>query len=181
MELMEAVINRRSIRKFLPEQVPTDLIATILEAARWAPSGGNRQPGRFIVVTDKEKIRQFDPYFHQSCVETAPAVIIACADPHVTWEKYDEDDICYRLDVAAAIENILLAIHDCGLGGVWVISCSKRDIRKLIGIPSHWEIIAIIPFGYFNPKDNKQKITKKPLEEIAFLENPDNPLIIEEK
>ena len=60
------------------------------------------------------------PYGHQPCVENAPYVIVACVDPHDTWEKYDEDDDCYILDTAAAIQNILLAAHDQGLGAVWI-------------------------------------------------------------
>lgn len=105
-------------------------------------------------------------------------MIIACANPHDTWEKYDEEDDCYILDTAAAIQNILLAIHDMGLGGVWVLSCSKRDIRKLMNIPLHWQIISIIPFGYYDQTEpkNTQKRGRKPLSEVAFLNSADNPI-----
>lgn len=176
MELFEAIRDRKSIRTFIDRPIEAEKVRAILEAGTRAPSGGNRQPWRFIVVTDKEKIAKFDPYGHQDCVEKAPAILVACADPHDTWAKYDEEEICYRLDVSAAIQNMLLAIHGLGLGAVWVLTCSKRDIRTLVGIPGHWEIISIIPFGYFKPEANKRMTTRRPLSEVAFLENVNTPV-----
>jgi len=178
METLEAIHTRKSVRKFLDKKIPDDVIRKILEAAIRAPSAGNRQPWRFLVVTDRDKIKKFDPYDHQPWVENAPAVIVACANPHDTWEKYDEEDDCYVLDTSAAIQNILLAIHDLGLGGVWVLTCSKRDIRKLAGIPRHWKIISIIPFGYCNEADRigTKMRSRKPLSKVAFLDSVDNPI-----
>jgi len=177
VETLQAIHTRKSIRKFLDKGIPLDVMRTILEAGIRAPSGGNRQPWRFLVVTDREKIRQFDPYDHQPWVENAPAVIVVCANPHDTWEKYDEEDDCYVLDTAAAIQNMLLAIHDLGLGGVWVLTCSKRDIRRLLNIPLHWRIISIIPFGYYDAEEpiNAQQRSRKPLSEVAFLDNVGTP------
>lgn len=176
MDIFEAIETRKSIRKFQAKEIPEELIRKIVYAGLRAPSGGNRQPYKFIVVTDREKIRLFDPYFHQDCVESAPAVIIACANPHDTWEKYDEEDLCYKLDTAAAIQNMLLAIHGLGLGGVWVMSCSKRDIRKLVNIPLHWEIVSIIPFGYIDENHSTKPTARKELKEIAFFNEISNPI-----
>lgn len=168
---------RKSIRKYSDRKIPNHVIRQILEAGIRAPSGGNLQPWRFVVTMDREKIRRFDPLFHQSWVENAPAVIVACANPHDTWAKYDEEDHCYLLDTSAAIQNILLAAHDLGLGAVWVISCSKRAIRRLMNIPPHWIIVSIIPFGYYDPDDplNKPITGRKPLKDVAFLESADEP------
>lgn len=174
MEVLEAILTRKSIRKYLDKKIPKDIIRKILEAGIRAPSGGNRQPWRFIVVTDKDKIRKFDPEFHQPWVENAPAVIVACVNPHDTWERYGEDDHCYVLDTAAAIQNILLAIHGLGLGGVWIISCGKREIRKLLDIPPHWQIVSIVPFGYYDKEDPRKP--RKPLSEVAFLDSARTPI-----
>jgi len=186
MDALTAIATRKSIRKFIDKEIPEDIIRQILKSATRAPSGGNRQPWRFIVVTDREKIRQFDPYYHQPWVEQAPAVIVACADPHDTWAKYDEEDRCYILDTAAAIQNALLTIHILGLGGVWILSCSKRDIRRILGIPRHWQIISIVPFGYFESDDetvhdhtqydNRKLTSRRPLAEVAFLNGIENPI-----
>lgn len=167
METLKAIATRTSIRKFIDKEVPIEIIKKILEAGIKAPSGGNRQPWRFIVVTEKEKIKNFDPEYHQTCVEQAPAIIVACVNPHDTWEKYDENDHCYILDTAAAIQNMLLAIHDQGLGGVWIVSFSKSAVRKQLNIPLHWQILSIIPFGYF--EGNNITTPRKALSEVSFL------------
>ena len=174
METLDAMHTRRSVRKFTDQPVPVDVIREILKAGVRAPNAGNRQPWRFVVVTDREKIRQFDPVYHQACVEKAPGVIVACADPHDTWERYDENDQCWLLDTCAGIQNMLLAIHDRGLGGVWVISFSKQVVRKLTGIPKHWQIVSIVPFGY--PAGKTPLSSRRPLSEVAFLESPDHPI-----
>ena len=174
METLQAISTRTSVREFLDKDVPIEVIKTVLEAGIKAPSGGNRQPWRFVVVTDKDKIKVFDPEYHQPCVEKAPAVIVACANPHDTCEKYDENDQCYILDTAAAIENMLLAIHDQGLGGVWIASFSKTAVRKQLNIPLHWQIVAIIPFGYF--EGNNIARPRKKLGEVAFLNDANCPL-----
>jgi nitroreductase len=171
---MEAIHTRRSIRRFEEKPVPLEVIRTALAAGVRAPNGGNRQPWRFVVVTDPEKIARFDPVAHQECVERAPAVIVACADPHDTWERYDENDHCWLLDTCAAIQNILLALNDLGLGAVWVLTFSKRVVRRLVGIPKHWQIVSIVPFGY--PAEDPPLTPRRPLSEVAFLDALDRPI-----
>ncbi len=175
MDIFEALLTRRSVRKFSERPIPEEMIRKVLQAGLRAPSGGNRQPWRFIVVTDREKIRQFDPKEHQPWVENAPAVIVFCANPHDTWEKYDEDDTCYILDTAAAIENMLLALHGAGLGAVWILTCGKHAIRQLLDIPKHWQIISIIPFGYCEEGEAVKLRARKPLSEVAFLNDAQTP------
>ena len=171
MELLQAIHTRRSVRSFEDREVPLDVIREILEAGVRAPNGGNRQPWRFVVVRDRAKIQAFDPIAHQACVERAPAVLVACADPHDTWDRYDENDQCWLLDTCAAIQNMLLAIHDRGMGAVWVITFSKHTVRALTGIPKHWQIVAIVPFGY--PDGEAPISSRRPTSEVAFLDSPD--------
>jgi nitroreductase len=81
LTVLEAIRQRRSIRKFLDEAVPLEMIDGILEAARLAPSGGNRQPWRFIVVTDREeRVRLRKICLDQAFIEQAPVVFVCCAD-----------------------------------------------------------------------------------------------------
>ncbi len=177
METLKAIHTRKSIRKFLDREIPPEVIRQVLQAGIRAPSGGNRQPWRFVVVTDRSKISQFDRHEHQTWVEQAPAVIVACANPHDTWEKYDERDDCWLLDVAAAVQNMLLAIHDLGLGAVWVLSCGMHDIRRELNIPLHWRIVSIIPFGYYDETDpaNAGARPRRSLSEVAYLGSADRP------
>jgi len=174
IETLKAISTRRSIRRFLDKDIPIEIIRNVIKAGTLAPSGGNRQPWRFIVVTDKSKLKTFDPYYHQKCIKDAPAVIVACANPHDTWEKYDEDDHCYVLDTAAAIQNMLLSIHAQGLGGVWVVSFSKQAVRKALDIPLHWDIVSIVPFGYYDETD--AKVPRKEMSEVAFLNGFNKPI-----
>lgn len=178
MDLFEALMTRRSIRNFIDQDIPWEILEKILRAGAQAPSGGNRQPWRFIVVTDPEKIKRFDPEGKwQKFICTAPAILVACADPYDTWEKYDENDHCWILDTSAAIENILLAIHGLGLGAVWMLSFSKNVVRKVCNIPKHWQIISIIPFGYYSAEDeiNKKLRPRRSLREVAFLNDAKTP------
>lgn len=186
METLQAIHTRKSIRAFLDKEVPREIILKILNAGIRAPSGGNRQPWRFIVVTDQEKMKHFDPVYHQPWIENAPAIIVACVNPHDTWEKYDEEDCCYVLDVAAAIQNMLLAIHDLGLGGVWIGSFSKRNTRRYLNIPKHWQIVSLILFGYYKEDDSTEFSGKrignagirprKPVSEVAFFNDAETAL-----
>jgi len=178
METFEALMTRRSIRSFTDREISHDVIEKLLRAGAQAPSGGNRQPWRFIMVTDSAKIKQFDPDGKwQSFVSSAPAVLVACANPHDTWERYDENDQCWVLDTSAAIENILIAMHALGLGAVWTLSFSKNVVRKVCSIPKHWQLISIVPFGYYDAESdvNKRMRPRRPLEEVAFLNDADTP------
>ena len=178
METFEALMTRRSIRSFTDREISHDVIEKLLRAGAQAPSGGNRQPWRFIMVTDSAKIKQFDPDGKwQSFVSSAPAVLVACANPHDTCKRYDENDQCWVLDTSAAIENILIAMHALGLGAVWTLSFSKNVVRKVCSIPKHWQLISIVPFGYYDAEndENKRMRPRRPLKEVAFLNDADTP------
>lgn len=170
METLQAIGTRRSVRAFSGEEVPLALIQSVLEAGVRAPSGGNCQPRRFIVVIDKEKLARLESGYKRPFTKGAAGMIVACANPHDTWAKYGEDDTFgWLLDTAAAIENMLLALHDLGLGGVWIMDIDKRLVRSLLGIPSGWQIVSVIPFGY--PAVKEERLTpRKPLSEVAFLD-----------
>jgi nitroreductase len=174
MDIFEALLTRRSVRKF--QERPSRRRSSGRPCRRGSgPLPAETASPGVHRVTDREKIRQFDPKEHQPWVENAPAVIVVCANPHDTWEKYDEDDTCYILDTAAAIENMLLALHGAGLGAVWILTCGKRTIRQLLDIPKHWQIISIIPFGYCEEGEAGKLRPRKPLSEVAFLNDAQTP------
>jgi nitroreductase len=113
MELYEAIRSRRSIRRFKSDEVPDNLIVKILEAARWAPSWQNNQCWEFIVVKDRELIKQLTKG-NVGKIFNAPIYIVACAEPAKSGKR---DDIEYYIaDVANALENLLLAATAEGLG-----------------------------------------------------------------
>jgi nitroreductase len=178
MDLLELIKSRCSIRTFIDKPVEEEKIAQILEAGRWAPTSGNKQPWRFIVVRDKKKQAEFDQRFHQPWILNAPVVIVILAAPYDTWEKYDELDMTYIQDVATSTQNILLMTHSLGLGAVWVSSFSRKAVRKALNIPKDYLIQGLVCLGYYDKSaftdfhgekvPNQKDRPRRPLNEIAF-------------
>jgi len=148
MDVYEAILNRHSVRRFKPNDVPDALIIKVLEAARWAPSWRNSQCWEFIVIKDQAIIEQltkgsFGKFFN------APVYIVACGDPTKSGKREGID--YYIADVANAIENLLLAARAEGLGTCWIGAISKEEnIRQILQIPSPIRIIGIIPLGFLS-------------------------------
>ena len=153
MEAIEALFSRRSIRKYTQERIAEKDIREILEAAMSAPSAGNQQSWHFVVINDRkilDKIPSFHP--HSLMIKEAPLAVLICGDP--TLEKH----IGYWIqDCAAATENLLLAVHAKGLGGVWLGIYPRQDrvagLRNLLGIPDHVIPFSLVPVGY--PSETK--------------------------
>ncbi|HKJ66048.1 MAG TPA: nitroreductase family protein [Desulfopila sp.] len=157
MELKEAIRTRRSIRKFTGEAVPQEMIQLILEAAMLAPSAGNQQPWHFVVVTDRQKldaIPEFHPY--AAMLREVQVAIVVCGAPEGTkWPDF------WVQDCSAAVQNMLLAARDLGLGSVWTGIYPLEDrvekMRELFGIPAVVYPFAVVPLGWpdaeFSAKD----------------------------
>lgn len=142
METMDAILTRRSIRKYLPEPVSREMIEDILKAGMSAPSAGDEQPWHFIIIDRRElleKISEMHPY--AKMLKNAPAALLICADQNIP--KFRD---FWVQDCSAASENMLLAAHDLGLGAVWVgVYPAEKlvtGIRELFEIPEH-----VIPFS----------------------------------
>jgi nitroreductase len=147
MTTLDAIFSRRSIRKFKSILISKAIINKILKAAMQAPSAHNQQPWYFIVITDKDKLDQI-PKFHKYAQMSidAPAGILVCADV----KKFTDEDF-WQQDLSAATQNILLAIHALGLGGVWTGVYPKKEImngfKKLLELPNNIIPFSFIPFG----------------------------------
>ena len=148
MDALEAMLTRRSIRRYTGEPVPDELIQPLLEAAMSAPSAGNEQPWQFIVMTERrllDEIPAFHPY--ADMLREAPLAILVCGD--VRLERYKG---YWVQDCSAATENLLLAAHSMGLGAVWVGVYPKEDrvqrLQKLLNLPAHVIPLALVPIGY---------------------------------
>ena len=148
MDAMEAILTRRSVRKYTSQTVSDDLVKKLLEAAMAAPSAGNEQPWHFVVITDRAALDEI-PKFHEysQMLKEAPAAILVCGDE--TLEKYQG---YWVQDCSAATENLLLAAHALGLGAVWlgVYPIEERvdATRVLLNLPAHVIPFAIIALGY---------------------------------
>lgn len=140
VDVLTAIRTRRSIRKFKPLPVPEDKLAAVLEAARLAPSAGNRQPVKFVVVTDPDLRAKLVPMArNQAFVGEAGAVIVACAsDAAMKW---------HMVDVAIAVDHLTLAAHELGLGTCWIGAFEPEPIKGLLGIPEEAKIVVLLPLG----------------------------------
>jgi nitroreductase len=157
MEFFEVLKLRRSTRAFTDEAVSEYEIVKLLEAARLAPSAGNIQPWVFVVVRDADmKGRLAEAALNQSFIKKAPVVIVVCADPDRSRQRYGgrgENLFCVQ-DSAAAVQNMLLAAVDLGLGACWV--------------PESLRPVAVVPVG--RPAEKPSLPYRRPLGEIVRYE-----------
>jgi len=147
MDAIKALLSRRSIRKYTEEPVSQQAINTLLEAAMAAPSAGGQQPWHFIVIRDRailDEIPKLHPYAQM--LKESPVAIVVCGDERsVKYRDY------WPQDCAAATENLLLAAHANGLGGVWCgVYPNKervRPLRELLDIPEGVFPFSLIAIG----------------------------------
>lgn len=148
MDTLEAIHGRRSIRDYQDRPVEDQLVEEIIGAAMMAPSAGNSRPWRFIVLDDPEVLKKI-PLIHPhgAMAADAPVAIVVCGD--LSLEKYPGNWIA---DCSAATQNLLLAAHARGLGGVWTGLYPEEDriqgFRQLLGLPEHVVPLALVPLGY---------------------------------
>jgi nitroreductase len=169
METLECIKTRRSVRKFLDKPVPFDRIAAILDCGRLAPSAGNLQTWKFIVVEDKgpkEEIAR--ACVDQMWIAAAPYIIIIVSEFEKMKRFYDlRGERLYSVQsCAAAAQNMLLAAHDLGLGACWIGAFDEEKVRNLLGCPADTRPQAVIPVGY--PAEVPQKPNKYPIEIVSY-------------
>jgi len=155
MEAMEAMLSRRSIRKYTQQPVSSELVNELLKAAMSAPSATNKQPWHFIIINNRElldSIPQFHPF--ADMLYLAPLAIAVCGDLKV-------QSVFWVQDCSAASENILLAAHASGLGAVWVSVYPREErvqgLRNLLGLPEHIIPLSLISLGYPVEKKSPSK------------------------
>ena len=171
MEFYEVIRTRRSVRSYKPDPIPEEVLKRILEAARIAPSGSNRQPWKFILVKDEELKKKVAECCHgQMFIAEAPIVIVACGyNIHYNRGGY-MGDLSMLVDVSIAMTHLILAARAEGLGTCWIGAFDNECLKKLLKIPEDVNVVAITPLGY--PKDPtafKEPSYRKPLEEIISI------------
>lgn len=152
----ENIMSRKSVRKFLDEPVPNDVLESVLKAGMAAPSAMNRQPWAIEVVNDKEILNGLSAMLPYGRLETAPVAIIVCGDMSKTLEGDARD--FWVVDCSMMAENILLAAHAHGLGavftGAWPTKERGDKVKEYLGMPENYEVLGVIPMGY--PAENPE-------------------------
>jgi len=163
---IDTILIRRSVREFKDRQISKEEINTILNAGRWAPSGLNNQPWRFVVIRDPETIRQLSECTHYSgIVAGAPLLIAAFLDTESSYNRTKDLQA-----IGASVQNMLLACCDLGLGAVWLgeILNQNEKVNSILGFPPKLELMAVLAIG--EPAPGKRSSTRKPLSELVFDE-----------
>lgn len=148
METMKAILTRRSIRKYKDKKINKEQVNEIIKAAMYAPSAFNKQPWQFIAIDKREIIDEiFKIIPHAEMLKQAAIAVLICGD-----KSLEEDINLIALDCSAATQNALLAIHDIGLGGVWISVYPAEDtitgLRNLFKYPENIVPISLLSIGF---------------------------------
>jgi nitroreductase len=171
MEFYDVIKTRRSVRSFLKKSVPDDVLERVLEAARVAPSGNDRQPWRFIIVRDEKKKREIaNACYRQDFVAEAPVVIVCCAIKCTSGYEPWKDE-AGRRDTVIATDHLILAARNEGLGTCWVGAIHDRQVKKIVNVPDDVDVVMVVPIGHPASKAAFGKVFgRKAFKEICFYE-----------
>lgn len=166
MDILEIIRQRRSVRLYKDDMPEDNQIRKILEAGRWAPSGLNNQPWRFLVIKDKAKkdgLCRFTKSEYAATIKNAPVVLVVCMDIADSYNR-DKD----LMAIGACIQNMLLEAHSLGLAACWMgeIINRKEEIAKYLNLDTDLEIMAVITLGY-----SDEEVTegcRKPLKSLII-------------
>jgi len=167
---IDTILSRRSIREFTEEKVSREDIETILNTARWAPSGLNNQPWKFMVIQNEETMEKLEDCTHYAKVIRSAPLLIAVFLDRETMYNHTKDVQA----IGAAIQNMLLACCDLGLGAVWLgeILNQEEKVNLILSCPESLELMAVIAIGHpVQGSDSSPRKLRKDLKDICYDEN----------
>jgi len=171
MEFEDVLRTRQSVRRFQKKEIPQETLIKILELANLAPSAGNLQAFRVVIIKDKN-IREglSGAALGQSSVAEAPVNLVICAVPKESAVKYgDRGRELYSLqDATIFTAYIQLAATSLGLSSVWVGAFDEEEVADVLELKENIKPVAIIPIGY--PAEEPGKTRRKSLNEIIYKE-----------
>jgi len=147
--------------------VEDDKLQGLLEAARLAPSAANRQALRFIVIHTEGREEELQRIYNRDWFVQPPLVICACGIPSENWVRKDSKNY-NDVDVAIAMDHLILAATDAGLGTCWIAAFDANAAREVLHLPDHVEPIAFTPLGYPAVQPGPKK--RKDLSELVRYE-----------
>ncbi len=173
MDVEEAVINRRSVRNYLVDKsISHETIARILDVARFAPSSGNLQNWKVVIVSDPGKKEGLaTAALKQKWITAAPVLLVVCNNLADVKRLYkDRGEFLYSIqNVAIFVQNILLVARSFGLGTCWVGAFDPEAVKMALRIPEGVEPEAIIALGY--PAEELEAPLRKSVDEFSFFED----------
>lgn len=164
--LMDLIEKRRSIRSYKSQEVSEEDLNYVLEAFRKAPSAKNLQPWKLVVVRDKKKINDLAiACNNQTFLAEAPVLIVTCAKEGEAYGMMGGYMNSYPVDIGIAMEHLILAATEKGLGTCWIGAFKEKLIKDLLEIPGDVRVVAVTPLGY--PVGEGKLRGRKPLSEIV--------------
>ena len=168
MEAIEAILKRRVQRTFADQPVESEKLAKIVDAGRHAMSARNMQPWQFVVIQNRDTLKEVGALCTTGRLVTdAPSAIVVLKDvANARWAD---------VDCAQAVQNMANAGWALGLGTCWVGNFDAAKIGAILGVKEGWAIFTILPFGYSDPKNPPQARPLKPRTENVHYERVGNP------
>ena len=168
MEFLELAKKRYSCRAYKSDPVEDDKLQQVLETARLAPTACNLQPFQLIVIHTKGREADLRRIYSSSWFTQAPIIICACGIPSESWKRRDGKNYC-EVDVTIAMDHLILAATNLGLGTCWIGAFNPDSAREILGLPDDVEPIAFTPLGY--PADRHGRKSRKSLNEVVRYEH----------
>ena len=167
MEFSELIQKRYSVRAYRPLPVEEEKLTRVLEAARLAPTAANRQSFQLIVIHTAGREAELRRIYKPAWFTQAPIVIAAVGLPAGNWVRMDGKNY-NDVDVAIAMDHLILAAADLGLGTCWIGHFDPDVAREVLGLPAEAEPIVFTPLGY--PADEPKEKRRKPLSDLVRYE-----------
>jgi nitroreductase len=166
--VFEAVRTVLAVREFQDKPIPDEVMRRIVEAGHLTASSINLQPWHFVLVRDREALRDLG-----ALVKTGPYIAGAAAAVIVAYEKESKFGLS---DASRAIQSMILTAWGEGVGSNWTGFGGLDGVRKKVGLPDRYDVLAVVPFGYPKRTLGKGKKKRKPLAEVVSAERFGTPL-----
>jgi len=164
MDFLELAEKRYSVRAYKSIPLEYNKLQHVLEAARLAPTAANRQPFKLIIIKTNGREAELLRIYNKPWFVEAPVIICACGILSQGWTRKDDKNYC-DVDVTIAIDHLILAATELGLGTCWVGAFNPEEARKVLKLSENEEPIVFTPLGY--PNDQPGEKIRKPIEELV--------------
>lgn len=179
MNVFEAIRRRRSVRNYASRPIPDEVLARLCQALRMAPSACNLQPWHFVLVSDPDLRQQLAHAANdQHFIAAAPVTVVACGLPGQAYQRMGGTGNSVDIDVAIALDHLMLAAAAEGLGTCWIGAFAEPEVKRLIGAPAAVKVVAMTPLGYPATADLQhplQETDRKPLAAILSADRYGGP------
>lgn len=170
MDFLSLAKKRYTVRSYTNQKVEKEKLDSILEAAHVAPTGGNCQSQRLIVVQSNEGLSKIGA---SANIYNAPLAIIVCSDTNAAWVRPFDGKQLTDIDASIVTDHMMMQATELGLGSAWICYFKPDVLRKEFSIPPHIEPINILALGYANTEDepvlspHRHSTMRRPLSDLV--------------